>query len=261
MTRCGFGAVACRLAMLTPPSRHMKVMQQCVAESRKQAEARREPAPPARRQKLSSARRDRDAFLAHVKLLFELPEAQPPVAKAPAAAPVAVPVAVAAPAAMPVAAPAVPAKAPLPGPLQRVPLKGSRMSEASTAVPSLQVSREASPQSLAELEAALGAAVKPRKLWPQLKRLSEEEEALQKSLLRMDFEEMKRQFGGRKALWRDELMGESFKKDPEREAKLLASLKRLDLKFRDLQQEARSARVYKDPMNINLNVIEKMENH
>ena len=260
MHRCGFGIVACRLAMLTPPSRHMKVMQQNVAESRRLAKARREelPAPTARQEKLRRSRQERDAFLARVRLLFEMqPVAKPPTEPVPkptlevvakptlevVAKPAAEPVAKPAPEPVAKATPEMVPKAArpaLPGPLQRVPLKkGSRWSEASTAAPSsLEPSRDSSPR-LAELESALDAVVAPRGLVAQgLKRLSEEEEALQKSLLRMDFEEMKRQFSGRKALWRDELMGESFKRDPEREAKLEASLRRLDAKFQDLQQEA-----------------------
>lgn len=71
-----------------------------------------------------------------------------------------------------------------------------------------------------------------------LKSISKEEEALQKSLLRMDFEEMKRQFSGQKPLWRDnEAMGESFKTDPHRESKLEASLLRLDEKFHHLHEQ------------------------
>lgn len=79
-----------------------------------------------------------------------------------------------------------------------------------------------------------------------LKGISKEEEALQKSLLRMDFEEMKRQFSGQKPLWRDnEAMGESFKTDPHRESKLEASLLRLDEKFHHLHEQ-HQARLQKD---------------
>ncbi|CAE7364829.1 rab-6.2 [Symbiodinium sp. CCMP2592] len=71
-----------------------------------------------------------------------------------------------------------------------------------------------------------------------LKALSSEEEALQKSLLRLDFEEMKRQFSGKEPLWRDaEVMRDTFKDDPDRENKLQASLQRLDGAFNALQDQ------------------------
>eukprot|EP00439_Symbiodinium_sp_Y106_P048423 s1385_g6.t1 len=71
-----------------------------------------------------------------------------------------------------------------------------------------------------------------------LKALSSEEEALQKSLLRLDFEEMKRQFSGKEPLWRDaEVMRDTFKDDPDRENKLQASLQRLDGAFTAVQSQ------------------------
>ena len=86
--------------MLTPPSRHLRVMQQNVAESKAVAEALREQnfsekvaadranVVGQRRQQISKAHREREAFLVHVRGLFEMNS---------------------------------PVK--LPGPLQRVPLK------------------------------------------------------------------------------------------------------------------------------------------
>ena len=91
--------------MLTPPSRHLKVMQQNVAESKAVAEARREQefseklvadrvnAVGCRRQHISNAHRERQAFLLHVRALFEM---SPPMKGC---------------------------VGHLPGPLQRVPLK------------------------------------------------------------------------------------------------------------------------------------------
>lgn len=91
--------------MLTPPSRHLKVMQQNVAESKAVAEARREQefseklvadrvnAVGCRRQQISNAHRERQAFLLHVRSLFEM---SPPMKGC---------------------------VGHLPGPLQRVPLK------------------------------------------------------------------------------------------------------------------------------------------
>lgn len=332
--------------MLTPPSRHLKVMQQNVAESKAVAEARREQefseklvadrvnAVGCRRQQISNAHRERQAFLLHVRALFEM---SPPMKGC---------------------------VGHLPGPLQRVPLKPKPASfqvhsanssksgkgpekaqglwsEVSTAAPSTvgaddeicskpemdEISTtpskhpksnpwrsEQKDDSLAELEMALTevhidgqrtqreerdvldlsssdesvqevrkkcpsgvkgnsqakqpercdsrsvdqsaprsnperTAAKYRKKRPMpsnaCRGISKEEEALQKSLLRMDFEEMKRQFCGQKPLWRDnEVMGESFKTDPHRESKLEASLQRLDEQFHDLQvqQEVRLKR-------------------
>lgn len=69
-----------------------------------------------------------------------------------------------------------------------------------------------------------------------MKALRSEEEALQQSLLRMDFEEMKRQFGGKDPLWRGaEVLSDSFKADPGREGKLQASLDRLSHALADLR--------------------------
>mmetsp|Transcript_70950 Transcript_70950/g.125439 ORF Transcript_70950/g.125439 Transcript_70950/m.125439 type:complete len:601 (+) Transcript_70950:44-1846(+) len=71
---------------------------------------------------------------------------------------------------------------------------------------------------------------------PSMKALRSEEEALNQSLLRMDFEEMKRQFGGKGPLWRGaEVLSDTFKADPEREGKLQASLDRLNNALADLR--------------------------
>eukprot|EP00913_Durusdinium_trenchii_P035800 g33499.t1 len=90
-------------------------------------------------------------------------------------------------------------------------------------------------------EALSGKRTKPKRtVAPSgaLRSIAREEEALQKSLLRMDFEEMKRQFSGQKPLWReDQALGESFKMDPYRESKLEASLQRLDAAFGTLQEQ------------------------
>lgn len=104
-----------------------------------------------------------------------------------------------------------------------------------------QSSERSSSTSVDRPAKPLGSSNVQRKNAPAsgaLKSISKEEEALQKSLLRMDFEEMKRQFSGQKPLWRDnEAMGESFKTDPHRESKLEASLLRLDEKFHHLQEQ------------------------
>lgn len=91
--------------MLTPPSRHLKVMQQNVAESKALADALREQNSSERgadranvhrrkeqMERISKAHRERETFLLHVRALFEMssPKMQAPK---------------------------------LPGPLQRVPLK------------------------------------------------------------------------------------------------------------------------------------------
>ena len=91
--------------MLTPPSRHLKVMQQNVAESKALADALREQnssefgADRANVQKrkeqmerIRKAHRERETFLLHVRALFEMSSPKMPAPK-------------------------------LPGPLQRVPLK------------------------------------------------------------------------------------------------------------------------------------------
>ena len=96
--------------MLTPPSRHLKVMQQNVAESKAVAEVRREQefseklvadrvnAVGCRRQQISNAHRERQAFLLRVRALFEM---SPPMKGC---------------------------VGNLPGPLQRVPLKSKQTS-------------------------------------------------------------------------------------------------------------------------------------
>lgn len=96
--------------MLTPPSRHLKVMQQNVAESKAVAEVRREQefseklvadrvnAVGCRRQQISNAHRERQAFLLRVRALFEM---SPPMKGCVGS---------------------------LPGPLQRVPLKSKQAS-------------------------------------------------------------------------------------------------------------------------------------
>lgn len=93
--------------MLTPPSRHSRVMRQNVADSKAVAEALREQnfnerlaadranALGNRRQQICAAHRERDAFLVRVRALFEMSSRPHPAS--------------------------VPAH--LPGPLQRVPLK------------------------------------------------------------------------------------------------------------------------------------------
>ncbi|CAE7658694.1 rab-6.2 [Symbiodinium pilosum] len=79
-----------------------------------------------------------------------------------------------------------------------------------------------------------------------LKALLTEEEALQKSLLRLDFQEMQRQFSGKEPLWRDsEVMRDTFRDDPARESKLEASLRRLDDAFKSVQSQV-EVRLHKE---------------
>ncbi|CAJ1337976.1 unnamed protein product [Effrenium voratum] len=332
--------------MLTPPSRHLKVMQQDSEEKRELAAERRgqawnEQAAKAnaegKRQHLSQARKEREAYLAYARRLFHMEAAKASPAKEAKEAKEA-PRDSAQVAAKQTEKAKPNAPKPLPGPLQRNPLrklekpKLGGWSEVSTAAPStigdekdglstarskhevgfklqaslknwLESDRGDDSAGLAELETALAEQVRERdpldetlsssdeslpevkakrppvrpvhQAAPQrpriqrsassqsdrskrpkaaarkrspasgaLKGLLQEEEALQKSLLRMDFEEMKRQFGGQKPMWReDEALGDSFKKDPLREAKLEASLQRLDGAFQELQmqREARQA--------------------
>eukprot|EP00747_Dinoflagellata_sp_TGD_P121502 gnl/TRDRNA2_/TRDRNA2_173441_c1_seq1.p1 gnl/TRDRNA2_/TRDRNA2_173441_c1~~gnl/TRDRNA2_/TRDRNA2_173441_c1_seq1.p1 ORF type:complete len:650 (+),score=127.35 gnl/TRDRNA2_/TRDRNA2_173441_c1_seq1:59-2008(+) len=74
-----------------------------------------------------------------------------------------------------------------------------------------------------------------------LRKLTPEEEALERSLLRLDFHEMRRQFSGKEPLWRKEALDESFKANSfvsatKKEEKLKASLDRLGSALANLQE-------------------------
>lgn len=69
-----------------------------------------------------------------------------------------------------------------------------------------------------------------------MKAIVSEEEALQKSLMRLEFQEMRRQFSGKEPLWDGpQVMSETLVSDPHRESKLKASLDRLGNVLSDLQ--------------------------
>lgn len=71
---------------------------------------------------------------------------------------------------------------------------------------------------------------------PSMRAILSEEEALQQSLMRLEFQEMRRQFSGKEPLWNGpQVMSETFKTDPHRENKLKASLDRLGSVLSDLR--------------------------
>eukprot|EP00930_Biecheleria_cincta_P068824 TRINITY_DN56650_c0_g1_i1.p1 TRINITY_DN56650_c0_g1~~TRINITY_DN56650_c0_g1_i1.p1 ORF type:complete len:711 (-),score=125.95 TRINITY_DN56650_c0_g1_i1:238-2370(-) len=89
---------------------------------------------------------------------------------------------------------------------------------------------------------------------PSMKAILTEEEALQQSLMRLEFLEMKRQFSGKEPAWNGpQVMSETFMIDPHRESKLKASLERLGNALSDLQ--ARNEVRVKEHEQANVDVI------
>lgn len=71
---------------------------------------------------------------------------------------------------------------------------------------------------------------------PSMRAILSEEEALQQSLMRLEFQEMRRQFSGKEPLWNGpQVMSETLVTDPHRESKLKASLERLGNVLSDLR--------------------------
>jgi len=95
---------------------------------------------------------------------------------------------------------------------------------------------------------------------PQLKTISAEEEALERSLLLLDFGEMRRQFAGKDPLWKKEAFDASFEAHSvlgatRHEEKIKASLERLDnvigniradLSAREEEEAARAKRALQE---------------
>eukprot|EP00931_Biecheleriopsis_adriatica_P104044 TRINITY_DN78797_c0_g1_i1.p1 TRINITY_DN78797_c0_g1~~TRINITY_DN78797_c0_g1_i1.p1 ORF type:complete len:633 (-),score=127.61 TRINITY_DN78797_c0_g1_i1:46-1944(-) len=134
----------------------------------------------------------------------------------PAAAPATASTAVAQQSHLPRRTPAPSAPSAASAPVAAPPAKPLR---SSSSRPPEQTSRSKSPAVVPTIRAP----------GPSMRALVSEEEALQQSLLRMDFQEMKRQFGGKEPLWRGaEVLSESLVTDPKREGKLQASLERLN---------------------------------
>lgn len=113
---------------------------------------------------------------------------------------------------------------------------------AAAAAPAAE--RRADDQRLAQPS---GRRIKTVVAQPGIRALSIEEEALQQSLLRLDFEEMKRQFAGKDPLWRKELPDESLKPSAgelsgtQKEEQLAASLQRLGGLLSQLQVRSEEA--------------------
>lgn len=80
---------------------------------------------------------------------------------------------------------------------------------------------------------ASGTAQNGRAMAPSLKVINQEEKALEQSLMRLDFGEMRRQFSGKEPLWKKEALDKSFEANSflgatRHEEKIKASLERLD---------------------------------